>query len=250
VPLSLLTSDTWLEWFHSNIAGGEDPFARKVYGLDQAYIRYQDEEGRTMEINRGQLTWSGIDLVYYYYPDFKALKKHKVYTNFGIQLGENVNPFNPSIDLGINASLIKKVDLKNSRELRMGLSLSALDRNIFELGNGVQISNKKLWLSTELLLNYLIPTLRTGYFSLAISYFLQSSYNLRADFDTLVLTGDRITSHWHYSISHLYRILSANYLIVTYSRGALAYSMFLREDFSVDNAPDAQVGLGINVRFK
>ena len=99
VPWSLLTSDQLIEWFHSNISGGEDPFARRIYGLDQAYMNFLDEDGKTLEINKGQFTFSGIDLVYNHYPHFKGLRKHNIHTNFGIQLGTNVSHFNPSLDL-------------------------------------------------------------------------------------------------------------------------------------------------------
>ena len=34
-PFSFITSDETIEWFHSNIAGGEDPFGRKYYGLNE-----------------------------------------------------------------------------------------------------------------------------------------------------------------------------------------------------------------------
>jgi len=250
IPWSLLTSDQVIEWFHSNISGGEDPFARRVYGLDQAYMNYVDENGKSMEIKKGQFTWSGIDLVYQHYPQFEGLRKHKIHMNFGIQLGTNVSRFNSSLDLGFNTSLIKRIVFSNSQELRLGLGLSAFGQNLLPYGDGLKLSNKKALLSSEFLLNYIIPTKRKGYFSLALSYYFQSSYNKMGDFETLVLTGERIVSHWHYSISHLYKVLSANYLMFSYSKGMFAYSIYLREDFSVDNAPDAQVGIGIKVSFK
>ena len=128
--------------------------------------------------------------------------------------------------------------------------MGAIHPNFLSFGDGLQLSNKKLLLSSELLFNYLIPTKKNGCFSIAASYFIQSSYNKKRDFESIVLTGERFSTHWHYSISHLYRILTANYLIVTYSKRDFAFSIFLREDFFVDNAPDAQVGIGVKVGFK
>lgn len=250
VPWSLLTSDRLIEWFHSHISGGEDPFARRVYGLDQAYMSYVDENGKSLEVIKGQLSWSGFDLAYTHYPGFKGLQKHQIYTNFGMQLGVNVSQFNPSLDLGFNASLVKNIAFNNSQQLRLGVGLSSFHQHLVRFGDGVQLRNKHSLLSSELLVNYIIPGKRNGYFSLALSYYIQSSYNKKRDFETLVLTGDRIVSHWHYSISHLYKVLSANYLIFSYAKGAVAYSVYIREDFSVDNAPDAQVGIGIKISFK
>ena len=130
------------------------------------------------------------------------------------------------------------------------MGLSAFYQNLLRFGEGVELRNKKALFSSEFLLNYIIPTKKNGYFSLALSYYLQSSYNRRQDFETLVLTGERFVSHWHYSISHLYKVLSANYLVFSYAKGLFAYAVYLREDFSVDNAPDAQVGIGLKVSFK
>ena len=39
LPFSLLTNDEVIEFFHDNIAGGNDPFDRKLYGLNEGKIR-------------------------------------------------------------------------------------------------------------------------------------------------------------------------------------------------------------------
>jgi hypothetical protein len=249
VPYSTLTSDRLLEWFHSNIYGGEDPFARKVYGLEKAKIHYVDENGKTLEMQKGGLAFSGIDVSYSYYPDFMALRKRGLYTNFGLQLGGNLHQSNPSLDLGLFSSLIKKIKFRNRHELHLGGSISALHLNLLNNKNALQLSNKKLLLSSEFLISYIIPNKRNGYFSIATTYFIQSSYNQRKDFETIVLSGERYSTQWHYSISHLYRPLTANYLIITWATKVFACSIFLREDFLVDNAPDAQVGIGLRVSF-
>ncbi len=249
VPYSTLTSDRLIEWFHSNIYGGEDPFARKVYGLEKAKIHYVDENGKTLEMQKGGLAFSGIDVSYSYYPDFMALRKRGLFTNFGLQLGGNLHQSNPSLDLGLFSSLIKKIKFRNRHELHLGGGISALHLNLLNNENALQLSNKKLLLSSEFLISYIIPNKRNGYFSIATTYFIQSSYNQRKDFETIVLSGERYSTHWHYSISHLYRPLTTNYLIITWATKGVASSIYLREDFLVDNAPDTQVGIGIRVSF-
>ena len=39
-PFSLFSGDETVEWFHSNIAGGEDPYGRRYYGLNQVNFKY------------------------------------------------------------------------------------------------------------------------------------------------------------------------------------------------------------------
>ena len=43
-PFSFITSDESIEWFHSNIAGGEDPYGRRHYGLNQVNFKYTDRK--------------------------------------------------------------------------------------------------------------------------------------------------------------------------------------------------------------
>ncbi len=250
VPYSLLTSDRFIEWFHSNISGGEDPFARKHYGLEHALIRYTDNNGKNLEINEGDLMLSGIDLSYSYYPVINSLAKKNIYTNISVLLGANVSHINPSLDLGFNSSIIKEIDLRNRKKLRLGLSISTLHQKIIRFGEGIQLTNKKLLLGSEFLVNYTIPTKKNGSVTFATTYFAQNSFNKRSEYKSIVLTGERISTHWHYSISHLYRVLAANYFIVTYSKGIFAFSIYIREDFAVDNAPDAQAGFGVRMSFK
>ncbi len=249
VPYSLLTSDQFIEWYHSNLSRFEDPFARKVYGFDKVKVRYSDINGKVLEMKNGDFGVSGFEFTYYYYPAFVKLEKHKIYTNFGLQLGVNSTKINPSADLGFNASVIKQFNLSSGKQIHFGISAAALRQKLFSFGEGIQISNSNFLLSTELLLEYKIPLKHESYLSMATTYFLQSSYNKKSARDYYVLTGDRFSTHWHYSISHLYRTLTANYFILTFSKGAFACSVYAREDLLVDNAPDVQAGIGFKIGF-
>src|SRR5690606_17567734 len=50
-PFSLFTSDESIEWFHSNIFGGEDPYGRRYYGLNQMHFKYTDRNGKVLQLN-------------------------------------------------------------------------------------------------------------------------------------------------------------------------------------------------------
>lgn len=250
VPYSLLTSDQFIEWYHSNLSRFEDPFARKVYGFDKVKIHYKDKNGKVLELKNGDFVFSGFEMSYYYYPAFKKLEKNKIFTNFGLQLGVNTTKINPNVDLGINYSIIKQFDLTTQRQIHFGISMAAVRQKVIRFGEGVQLSNTKYLLSTEFLLDYVIPLKRNRYLSLATTYNIQNSYNKKSEHDYYVLTGDRISTHWHYGISHLYRVLTANYFILTFAKGAFAFSVYAREDLLVDNAPDVQTGIGFKMSFQ
>jgi hypothetical protein len=249
IPFSLLTSDQFIEWFHSTLAGGEDPFARKVYGFNKTKISYTDENGKTFTLDNGDFIFSGVDVILYYYPTFKSLIKRNIYINFGLQTGINTNRINPSLDIGLNSSVNKQITIGSKRKLQLGVATGILRQKVQMLGEGVQISSNKFLFSAEVLLNYQKQTAKGSFISFGTSYFVQSPYNNKDDYKSIVLSGDRISSHWHYSLSHLYRYLSYNTLFITYSKGAFSISAYVKEDLLVDNAPDVQTGLGLRVNF-
>lgn len=154
IPYSLVTSDQFIEWFHSNLAGGEDPFARKDYGFNHAKIHYRDANGKTLQLNKGDFMFSGIDLSYYYYPNYSFLERRNIYTTAGFQTGFNLNKINPSLDLGVNFTVLKGIKLKShKKELRLGVSLGALRQKLFRFGDGIKLSNNILLFQSEFYLN-------------------------------------------------------------------------------------------------
>jgi hypothetical protein len=249
IPFSTLTSDQFIEWFHSNIYGGEDPFARKAYGLNLTKFSYTDQNGSTFHLNNGDFIFSGIELSGYYYPHIKSLINRNIFLNVGLLTGFNTSTTNPSLDVGLNSSLNKQIKTGNRSKLQLGISGGVLRQKLLTFGEGVQISDKKFLFTTEFLLDYQMKTKRGGLVSIGTTYFIQGSYFERGDFESMVLTGDRISTHWHYALSHLYRKLTYNTLFVSCSKGHFSFSAYLKEDLFVDNAPDVQTGAGIKVIF-
>lgn len=248
-PLSFFTSDQFIEWFHSNIAGGVDPFARKIYGYNKAKIVYKDRQNDTLSIDDGDFVFSGIDLGYAFYPNFKAWEKKQIYTNFNVQLGVNTHKFNPSLDLGISATLTKTLALQANKELRFSANLGLLKPGITRFVDGVQLTSAPVLFNSHCLIEYVKPITNEAYLSFATTWYFQSAYFRKSDEHALVLSGDRYTTHWHYSLSHLYRKLSANSFIVSYTKNKSSWWIYLREDLLVDNAPDAQTGIGYRYTF-
>jgi hypothetical protein len=248
-PFSTITSDRLIEWFHSNVGGGEDPFARKVYGFNKTRISYTDPNGKNFYLTNGDFIFSGIELSCYYYPPFTSLIKRKIYLNFGLLTGINTSKINPSADIGFNTSINKQLSIGSKRNLQFGLSTGILRPGVLTNSEGVQISNSKFLLTAEILLNYQKMIGRNSQISIGTSYFIQSPYNKKEEFNSMVLTGERISSHWHYAVSHLYRNLSYNTLFITYTKGCFSLSAYLEEDLLVDNAPDVQTGMAVKVNF-
>lgn len=249
-PFSVFTSDEFIEWFHRNIAGGKDPFSRYHYGINKAGIVYKDENDKVLKMDNNDFMISGIDLNYTYYPKLEMNKKHHIYLNFGAQLGINTSRYNPAADFGVSSSILKKMIIKNKNILSFGLSAGVLRQHVLEYGDGVNISNQDFFCSFEGLIDYKVRLRNNNRISYGINYNFQNSYNKKKDIDYMVLTGERINTHWQKTISHLYEDVEGWSFICTYSTKRFSYFVYLREDLNLDNAPDLQTGIGVKMSIK
>jgi hypothetical protein len=246
-PFSLFTSDESLEWFHSNIAGGEDPFGRKFYGLNQVNVKYTDRNGRVMELQNGDFIFSGIEFNHFYYPEFLSNTEKNIHVNFGSHMGINTSQFNPSIDIGISSNIVKKWSLKNNNELRFGFGISALRKNLIDFKEVVDLGNNRYLGSLESMIEFTKYTLLGNYHSFGINYQLQTRYNKKVEASYYYLIGlwNDIHSGWQNGIEKLYQNLSSWNFIYTYGRPSYQVSIYLKEDLRLNNAPDVQTGISI-----
>jgi hypothetical protein len=249
-PFSLFTSDEAIEWFHSNIAGGEDPMSRRYYGLNKVNVSYRDENDAVITMNNGDFRIPGIEINYFYYPQLEINKKCKIYLNFGTHLGINISKYNPVADIGVSSSIMKKVVVNNKNIFTAGLSLGALRQRFIQYGDRVNISDNAFLYSFEGLINYKKKLKNNNYISYGINYAFQTPFNNKDDFKHIILTGERVNTHWQKTLAHLYENLEGWNLICTYSVKQFSYFVYVREDIPLDNTPDLQTGIGVKISLK
>ena len=179
-PFSLFTSDESIEWFHSNIAGGEDAFGRRFFGLNRMNVTYQDRNGKTLNLKKNRIIFSGIELNHFYYPQLFASEKN-IAVNFGTHLGINTTKYNPSLDIGISANLIKKWALQNKNEFRFGIGFSGMRKRAIKYGNPIDFGNNLLMGSGETNLEFTKYTQKGNYHSFSVNYQFQTPYNKREE---------------------------------------------------------------------
>lgn len=248
-PFSLFSGDETLEWFHSNIAGGEDPFGRRYYGLNKANVKYTDRNGRILEMKNGDFIFAGIELNHFYYPEFINKKSFDFKVNFGSHLGINTSKFNPSIDIGLSVNAIKKWNIKDKYDLRFGLGISALRKNIINFKDVVELGTNTFLGTIEPQIEFTKYTQKKNYHSFGVNYQRQTSYNNRKEADYTLYVGlwQEIHSGWQNGVQKLYEHLSAWTLLYTYGRKNYKLSLYLKEDLYVNNAPDIQTGVSLKI---
>ncbi|KQC33149.1 hypothetical protein AAU57_07355 [Nonlabens sp. YIK11] len=249
-PFSYFSSDSSIEWFHSNVAGGEDAFGRRFYGLNQVNFEYTDASGRELSMQHGELFLGGMEVAYHYYPKIDWLEKQQIYANLALHSGWNITRFNRSVDAGVSANLLKEWNMKNGNFWKLGLGGSVLRRNLLEFDQNVDLGNNAFLGSSEIMVEWTDITDRGNYNSIGLNYQEQTRYRKKAEEDYFYLEGDwsSINAGWHNAYTTLLESLSSWTFHYTHGRERIQYFVYLKEDLKVNNAPDLESGIG--VRFK
>ena len=248
-PFSPFTSDESIEWFHSNIAGGEDPYGRRYYGLNKVDFKYTDRNGKVLEFENNDFFIGGIELNHYYYPEFLINKSRNIFINFGSHLGLNTSKYNSAIDLGVSANAVKHIKLKNQYELNIALGANLLRKNIIDFKDNVDLGNNPFLATTESIVEITKYTKKGNYNAFSINYQLQSRYNKKdeAGYYKLIGKWQEINGGWQHGVSTLYKTLTNWNFTYTYGMPDMQLAFYVKEDFLVNNAPDFQTGFNIKI---
>lgn len=248
-PFSLFTSDEGIEWFHTNIAGGEDPFGRRYYGLNQVNFTYQDRNGRTLNLNNNAFFIGGFELSHYYYPKLNINKTKNIYLNFGTHLGWNTSRFNASIDAGLSVNAIKRLPLKNNYELNFAFGANLLRKNLINFKDVIDLGNNQYLGTLEGEIEITKYTKKGNFNALGLNYQAQSRYNKKEEADYFKLLGKwrEINGGWQNGVFTLYEPQVTWNFIYTYGTPKFLLNLFVKQDFLVNNAPDFQTGINLKV---
>lgn len=247
-PFSFFTSDETIEWFHSNVAGGEDPFGRRYYGLNQVNYRYQDRNGRTLELNANDFFIGGLEFNHFYYPSFLKNVKRCIYTNIGTHIGLNTSKFNSALDYGISLNVLKQYILKNKNEFNFGLGASVLHKNFINFkSDNIDLGNNTYLGTFEAHGEFTKYTKKGNYHAFGINHHIQTRFNRKEEEGYYKLLGKwrEINGGWQNGVATLYHTLLDWNLVYTYGRPNYKLSLFIKQDLEVNNAPDFQTGINL-----
>ncbi|MCU0421584.1 MAG: hypothetical protein MUC81_02145 [Bacteroidia bacterium] len=246
LPTAFVTSDEFIEWFHSNIAGGKDPFARKRYNLNDAYLYYKDREGREINLSKNAFIIPGIQLHYYRYCHHQKLSKRNIQLGFGVHTSFNTTSFNRSFDGGISTNIQKQFKYGAKHYFTLGASVGVLQQKIITLKQSVDFSRNHTLKSVEAIFEYRKMLHAEKFRSLGLHFNYIDPYHPAREFDNITPVGNRLTSHWHLGLTHLYR--NSQYWSLIYTLGnQWIWSIYILEDFKVNNAPDIQTGISVEI---
>ena len=243
-PFSNLTSDEFIEFFHSNIGGGEDPFDRGVFGLNKAYIKYTDRNGNTMEIENGDVFIGGLETSYYYYPEFLINKNKNLHFNFGAHLGTNLSKYNSSIDIGLSSNAIKTFYISNNKNFQIGLSLGAIRKN------AINFKDDNIDFGTNNFIGYLENGLEYSYVSkkgnihsFGTNFYVQTTLNKKDEREYIIpIRHPEAHKAWGHGVTNLYEFNDYWTFLYSFTKKN-TLTIYLQQDFTVSNNPDIQTGI-------
>ena len=243
-PFSFVTSDRFIEFFHRNIAGGDDPFGRERLGLDQAGIRYVDRNGREFDIAKNEFVFSGIEGAYYLYSN---PNNANLFFNLGFHIGANLSRLNSSLDLGLSFNGLKKYRLTSNSDFRIGTGIGILRRDLVNFNtNQTDLGTSNYFGNLEAHLEYSKKSRGGTFHSFGINYRIQTPYNNKAEEDYYVPFSPTRIARWHEASRHLYRFPSYWSFIYTITK-KVEFSIYLQQDLLVNNTPDIQTGLQLRI---
>jgi hypothetical protein len=244
LPFSALTTDKFIEFFHDNVAGGDDPFDRRVFGLDKAKFLYKDRNGRELNLGNGDFLTAGIETHYYYYPIF--LNDKKIYFNLGGHLGTNLSTYNMSMDLGLSAAGVKQFDINDRNFILFGLGVNLLRKNAIDFqSDNIDFGTNDFIGSFEANGEYSFISSGKTYHSFGLSFYLQTSLHKKDEDEyTIYVRDDDAFNSWGHGTRHLYK--NNNYWTFAYTfTRKISTTFYIQQDFTLNNNPDLQTGVSV-----
>lgn len=244
-PFTILTGDEFIENFHRDIAGGDDPFDRKVFGLNQANINYTDRNGNNMNINAGDFFATGIETSYYYYPDSFKSKNNTLAFNVGAHLGTNLSKHNQSIDFGLSTNGVKTFKINDKRLINIGLNLGFLRKGLIDFNSSnLEFGSNNFIANLENAVEYSFKTSKNFVHSFGANFYLQTSLNKKDEFEYIIpIRHPDAFKSWGQGALNLYKNNNYWSFIYSFSRKTTTY-FYLQQDLTLNNNPDLQTGIG------
>ena len=243
-PFSIVTNDNFIEFFHDNIAGGKDPFDRAVFGYNKARIKYIDRNGNRLDLKNGSFAFGGLETHYYYYP--KLLNAKQIYLNFGAHLGTNLSQYNSSLDVGLSLAGVKQLDFNTRHFMLFGFGINGIRKNLVDFKDtNIDFGTNNFIGSLESDIEYNFVSKGHTIHSFNIGFYLQTSLNKKDESNYAIHVRDEEAfNSWQHGTRHLYKNNDYWTLVYSFTR-KVQTSFYIQQDFTVNNNPDLQTGIGI-----
>lgn len=267
-PIHSFASDKFIEKFHSRF-GVEDNFNRKLFDFDRAQISYEDENGREINIEKGQAFAGTFDLNYY--RSIYRLEKRN--TLLALQGGAHfilpLNIYYPEVAGGLSMSSLFRQKMSPKLYTELAGEFSASHYSLFSLGKSINMIDRDIRLSGKFLISVNFLSKRDRVFTIGLlnnyqdaflkGYIFCDTQDKYHDLGVAYLkagdywAGKTITQSVRLSkltAASMYFFSIKSYLVIGWKARKYDFMFTAGEDFwVVNNAPDIQYGFQFSRRL-
>lgn len=166
-PLHYLASDKFIEKFHTWV-DLEDNFGRKLFDFNRAQISYQDENGRSINLSKGDV-FAGTFETHYYHSLWK-IDRRASYLSMqgGAHLILPLNRYYPEVSGGLSTSLLFRKKILPGFYTDLAADFSASHYSLISLGKSPNLIDRDIRLEGKSYFTINVITKRNRVFSFGL----------------------------------------------------------------------------------
>lgn len=144
--------------------------------------------------------------------------------------------------------MVKKRTLKNFNEFNFAVGGALLRKNIINFKEVIDLGNNSFLASLEAAVEFtkFTPKKTTILLDCIISC-RHATSKKRGFLPHLKGNWNKINAGWHHGFTTLYEALSSWAFLYSYETKKYKLSIYLKEDFLVNNTPDVQTGISLKI---
>ena len=267
-PLQFLASDKFIEKFHSRF-GVEDNFNRKMFDFNRAQIRYEDENGKKINLDKGQFFLGTLDVNYYN----SIWQIEKPTTCFTLQGGAHLtlplNNYYPEVAGGLSVSTLFRQKIFPKFYTELAGEFAANHYSLVSLGQSINMIDRDIRLSGKLLVSFNFVSKRDKVFTIGILNNYQDAFlkgyifcDTQDKYRDLGVSYLKEGDYWNGKVitqpvrlskltaASMYFFSIKSYLVIGCKGKKYDFTFTAGEDYLVvNNAPDIQYGFQLSRRI-
>lgn len=166
-PLHYLASDKFIEKFHTWV-DLEDNFGRKLFDFNRAQVSYQDENGRTINLSKGNV-FAGTFETHYYHSLWKIDRRASYLSmQSGAHLILPLNRYYPEVSGGLSTSLLFRKKIASRLYTDLAADFSASHYSLVSLGKSPNLIDRDIRLEGKTYLTINLVSKRNRVFSFGL----------------------------------------------------------------------------------
>jgi len=154
------------------------------------------------------------------------------------------------MDFGLSANALKTISINSNSAFNIGTSLGVLRKGLIDFKDtNVEFGTNDFIANSETALEYSIKTKKGVLHTFGANFYFQTSLNKKDELNYIIpIRNEKAFKSWGQGVTNLYK--NNNYWTIIYSfTRKTTTSIYLQQDFTVNNNPDIQAGISLSFKL-